>query len=239
MDLDEAFAAADSELAAAARLKESALAATAGQESRLAEALAAAAVPRGAAAIERAAAEAEAAWLDRLPETCRTVTAALEAAKPYYMNASREPTGGKPARKGLLCLFRRKKAEAEGDGAVPSQALAQAAFVGREKRIAAAFALVDEALEHVAARRPFLDEQAFRFQESALSAAKGKDAPEDAARAAYAAEEMATVLADHSAALALRARVLEAVDRSSQGVEDEIAAAAEAALDRILEDEMA
>jgi len=239
MELEQVFAAADAELSRVMELKEAALSATEGQAERLAQALAGRSVPFGVASAERAAMDAEATWLAALPKACSRIVSILERAKPFYVVAVGEPAIEEPRRKGLFGFLPRKKAEQKDEPSGPSPAVAQAAFAGRETRLSAAFAMVDEAIERTTARRAMLDELAFRFQEAALAAAGDAVSPDAAARAAYSAEEAATLLTDHSSALALHARVLEAVDRTPQGAEDDVASAAEALLDRLMEEELA
>lgn len=236
MELEETFARADAEALRIGVLCGEATAAAGLHEERLAALLSAVVLSLEEAAAQKEVLAKEADYLGALPASVAATVAALEPAKAFYMAPKALQKAVRPGFVARL-LGRQSPAAVGTEAAAVLPQTAQAAFVGRSARLSAAFALVDEALSLIARRREALDAAVFSLQERAVKLARGGSGPQDQ-RQVFAAEEMASLLAGHSDALALHARLLSAVDRSPQGQEDGTAEAAEARMDSILADDL-
>ena len=238
MVADEIFARADGLFGRLVEMKGAARDAASGQPGRV-EAMLESTVRLDAAPGERAACAAELSFFASLPGIVSETVACLDEVKPIYLlagPAAEQPTGADRSLIGRV--FGRRRAPDPEPEAIPapSPLEAQAAFAGRETRLASLFELVAEAEGMIPDRREFLEEAVFRLQERAVGlSASGRAAEPDVRREIFAVEELASELMAHSEALALQARIVGAIDRAPCGIEDDVAAAAEAHMDSLVE----
>lgn len=239
MELDGIFARADAVIERLAAARAASRHAEEGRTARVSDALASG-FGLEAAKAEREAASVEAAFLSAMPPSLGEIVGILDAAKPFYLFAAAPAeTAPRPSPGLIRRLLGSKPGAAETNDeatAALSPQAAQAAYAGRDLRLAEAFGFLDDAIASIPGRRASLETLVFSLQERAVALA-GKGGGDVGRRGVYAAEEAASALAGHADFLALQARVLASVDRTPCGIEDDIAEAAEAHMDRALEDE--
>lgn len=238
MGADEHFSVADELIGKLTGLRDKAAEEVKRQNVRLAELRQSRIAPNVEATfIEKAAHVAEVNFLAALPGLVDDVVSTLEAVKPLYLRRVGE-TEAEEAPKGLLGrVFAKKQLRDKSVATASDQMEAQSAFTGRDVRIRQTFSIVEEAEASIPVRRAALDEAVFALQEIAVQLA-GRVAKGEAGvrRELFATEELASELAAQSEVLALHARLLKGIDRTPCGVEDDLAAAAEAHMDALLDD---